>query len=230
MGVEVQESGAVDTLCIKGHHNKFTIRNLRHELLFESGISALRDGYYREAVANFASALERYLEFQIRVLVAYQNPTVNQAEFTKVWKQMSKQSERQVGAFWMAYFSAFNEAPTPFDKRFLDKRNINLGIEGNDPVHFRNIIIHQGSFATYNQAVSYGEAVSRYIANLVDTGIELAGVGYNNKYLAALIHVAHGAPYDKIGSRNMPTFLNTSPTQVERVSKQSLYDIFPLIP
>ena len=43
------------------------MNNLKFELLFELGINALIDGYPREAVSSFASALERFYEFFCQV-------------------------------------------------------------------------------------------------------------------------------------------------------------------
>src|ERR1700687_1186458 len=53
--------------CEAGHTSRVFVNNLKFELLFELGINALIDGYPREAVSSFASALERFYEFFCQV-------------------------------------------------------------------------------------------------------------------------------------------------------------------
>ena len=46
-----------------GQTTEAIIRKENFELLFDFGSSAFLDGYYREAVENFATTLERFFEF-----------------------------------------------------------------------------------------------------------------------------------------------------------------------
>jgi hypothetical protein len=206
---------------------------MKQDLLYEAGIAALTEGQHRDAAFNFAAAYERYLEYSLKVLLIFKNKSFNKEEFKIVWKQLSKQSERQYGAFWMLYFNVFNQAPPAFDKKFLDSRGIKLGIEGNDPVNFRNIVTHQGYTPSYNQAVSYGEAVWQYIAELMRLGRE-----FSPDYNGAMFYAADNNTYHEIkadyslitkglGMQGIITFLYSSNGIVPDLNK-SLFDLFPL--
>jgi hypothetical protein len=58
----VNNSGLYETNCHKGHKSRAYINNLDFEILFEYSINAIADGYYREAVSSFTSAMEKYFE------------------------------------------------------------------------------------------------------------------------------------------------------------------------
>jgi hypothetical protein len=87
--VNVEDSGIYKLKCPRGHTTNIVLQDLRHELLFESGAIALIDGYTREAVASFASSVERFTEFIIRVLAR-----AAQIDLSKTWEQISSNSER----------------------------------------------------------------------------------------------------------------------------------------
>jgi hypothetical protein len=170
-GVEVatpfQDSSLYEVTCFNGHVIRTVLQNPKHELLFESGIHALRDGYYREAVSSFAVALERFYEYSIRVLLSLSIDEIGKDNFEKTWKAISKQSERQVGAFYVLYLNINKRPPVLFDAAFLKTHKIQLGIEGNDPAKFRNKVIHEGFVPTYSQAVAFGEGVNFYIKDYI---------------------------------------------------------------
>src|SRR5690242_5124238 len=94
---DLEENGVYELTCEKGHLTIYGLQNFRFQLLFEMGLGAILDGYYREAVSAFASAVERFHETYIRI-VAESNGTPA-AAFDASWKHMRKQSERQLGAF-----------------------------------------------------------------------------------------------------------------------------------
>src|SRR5262249_54819225 len=113
------------------------------------GGMAFLDGYYREAVASFAVALERFHEYWLRatLLQIDVSPTV----IDSMWKHMAKQSERQYGAFLaLSLRETGNVARTLTDKS----------------VRFRNDIVHKGLFPSAKEAHDYGEEVMRLIAEL----------------------------------------------------------------
>ena len=55
------------TVCPNGHESVIVAEAQKFEVLYDMGISALLDGYCREAVSSFAAAQERFHEFCIRV-------------------------------------------------------------------------------------------------------------------------------------------------------------------
>lgn len=160
---DLQDSSVYEVNCKRGHLSRVIIVNPKFELLFESGIEALKDGYYREAVSSFAVSLERFYEFSIRAFLRPLVSKIGQNYFDDTWRILSKQSERQIGAFYALYLNSYGKVPLLFDGKFLSLYNINLGIKSNDPTDFRNKIIHAGYVPTKSQALSYGEGVNFYI-------------------------------------------------------------------
>lgn len=140
--VDVRDDGRYTFTCKRGHKTVTILQQLRFELLFEIGIHAIRDGYYREAVTSFASALERFYEFVIRAsLECYEN---DDSVARKMWKDISNQSERQVGAFVAVYVRDFCKAPVLLDS---------------NQVRYRNSVVHKGKIPTKEEAIEFGQDV-----------------------------------------------------------------------
>jgi hypothetical protein len=163
----LQDSPVYEITCKRGHVTKVIIGNPKFDLLFQSGIEALKDGYYREAVTSFYVSLERFYEFAIRVLLKPQIEEIGNQSFNDFWKGISKQSERQLGAFYMLYLTRFNKCPTFFNHAFLKNTAVKLVDFQNDPVHFRNQIVHAGYIPTHDEARNYGEGVNLYIRSFI---------------------------------------------------------------
>jgi hypothetical protein len=140
---ELNQSGIYEVECRLGHKSTNVIDNIDFEMLFEYGVNALADSYYRDAVASFASALERYFEFFVKAALHTQ-----QADFSvidKAWKSIAGQSERQLGAYTMLYTQLFGqEAPL---------------LSSNKEVPFRNSVIHKGHIPSREEAVRFGDKV-----------------------------------------------------------------------
>jgi hypothetical protein len=144
---EVNNTGIYEVKCSNGHKSKTIIDNIDFEILFEYGINAIADGYYREAVSSITSSMERYFEFFIKVTLR-----ASKIEFTtidKVWKNISSQSERQLGAYIMLYTQTFGEEP--------------LLLSSNKEVPFRNSVIHKGYIPTRSEATDFGNSVMQII-------------------------------------------------------------------
>lgn len=60
------DNGRYVYTCNQGHTRTSVLQQDRFQLLFQIGIHAIVDGYPREAVADFASSLERFFEFFYR--------------------------------------------------------------------------------------------------------------------------------------------------------------------
>ena len=162
--VPLQNNNLYDFTCQSGHHTLIVLQNSKHELLFESGILALKDGYYREAATSFAAALERFYEFMITALMLPEIKA-NSVGYTQLWKSVVNSSERQFGALSFLYFKAFGKTLLLFDNAFLKKYQLSLG--GREPGNFRNAIVHQGTIPSYKEAVHYGEAVNKYMGDVL---------------------------------------------------------------
>jgi hypothetical protein len=122
----MDNSGAVFVTCPKGHKSAVIYSHHKYEVLFTSGTAALEDGYANEAVSTMNAALERAYEFFFRVI--FRKHGIADDQIDAAWKSLSRQSERQLGAFcalWML------ETKQPFA---LPKA----------VPEFRNKIIHSG--------------------------------------------------------------------------------------
>jgi hypothetical protein len=140
---EVREDGQYEVRCEAGHVSLVTLDNVQFELLFELGINALYDGYGREAVSSFSASLERFYEFYWRVVM--ESHSVSIEAVANAWKPLSKQSERQLGAYVSAALSLGSELP-----KLLDP---------NKEVRFRNDVIHGGRVPTREEALRFGDVV-----------------------------------------------------------------------
>lgn len=140
--VEFKDNGRYEIKCPKGHSSITLLQQQKFEILFDIGAYAIVDGYYREAVSSFTSALERFYEFFIKVLCISKN--IDWAKTQEAWKEVSNQSERQLGAFIFLHLQETGSKPT---------------LLSNNKIKFRNEVIHKGKIPTKEQAIEYGQAV-----------------------------------------------------------------------
>lgn len=136
--------------CPRGH--RFVANILYHEFqkLFEVAVNALADEYYREAVGSFAASYERFIELFIRIVMKANGTTDD--EHAKGWKKISRQSERQLGAFIILFILEFGTQPP---------------LLANTDIEFRNRVIHQGYFPTKEESLKYGRAVLNSIRQTI---------------------------------------------------------------
>lgn len=147
------DNGRYQVRCAAGHLSTVTVDNVKFELLFEMGLNALVDGYPREAVSSFASALERFYEFYWHVVAAVYSIPLEQAGIA--WKAVTKQSERQLGMFITAGLLLTKQCPTLLNP--------------NKEVKFRNNVIHGGYIPTAEEAIAFGDVVMRLINDSLAT-------------------------------------------------------------
>lgn len=143
---QVADDGKYEARCELGHVSKVFLDNIKFELLFEMGVNGLIDGYRREAVTSFASALERFYEFYWHVTIEHSGIPNEIASTT--WKIASKQSERQLGMFITASLILTKQKP--------DLLNSN-------EVKFRNDVIHDGYIPSDAEAISFGNRAMQLI-------------------------------------------------------------------
>ena len=140
------DTGIYDIVCNSGHQSKVVIVATRHEQLFETGLSAINDQYFREAVSSFSAALERFYEFAIAVLA--ESNGVEPETLEAAWKPLSKQSERQLGAFAAAFLMSEKHPSTLLPPKATE---------------LRNDVIHKGKVPTLDEALKFGDEVLRVI-------------------------------------------------------------------
>ena len=149
--VELRDDGRYEFTCEQGHTTITVVQEQKFEVLFDLGAYAILDGYYREAVASFTSSLERFYEFFVKAYLFESG--LSKEIFDKAWKNVSQQSERQLGAFIFMYCRAFSDSPD-----LLHQNQIKL----------RNDVIHKGKIPTRDEAVAYGEAVLNVIRPILN--------------------------------------------------------------
>lgn len=132
--------------CSRGHKSVTVLQQQKFEVLFDIGANAILDGYYREAVSSFTSSLERFYEFCIKALC--EKKKVESSVFSKAWKEISNQSERQLGAFIFLWTSEFRQMPE---------------LLSNKDSEFRNGVIHKGKIPTKEEALKYGNTILNII-------------------------------------------------------------------
>lgn len=142
-----------------GRKNAHAMSRERFEVLFDFGALAFLDGYYREAVADFATALERFFEFFVRTVFRERGLPDEAVEGT--WKLMSRQSERQLGAFAALYLSITGQTPD-----FLRPNPLKAD--------FRNNVVHKGHMPSQEEAAAYAEMVHALIRRLLGELWEIA--------------------------------------------------------
>lgn len=138
----VRDDGIYEFECPEGHRSITVLRTPKHEVLFAIASNALLDGYLREAMASFATSLERFYEFVIRVICRAKS--IPQQNIAQCWKSVSKQSERQLGAFTMLWFVEMGDPPDLLPTTMVE---------------LRNKVIHQGKVPTYQECIKFGQAV-----------------------------------------------------------------------
>lgn len=67
--VQIQEDDLYEFYCSENHRNIYFVNNEKFELLMQSAVYAILDGYYREAVSAMTASLERLQEFAINIII-----------------------------------------------------------------------------------------------------------------------------------------------------------------
>jgi hypothetical protein len=176
---ELRDEPVYDVTCSKGHHTECLVLHEQFELLFDLGFNGLIDGYYREAVSSFSSALERFQEFFTRVVLAQE---VDPQLFDDTWKSVKNQSERQLGAFLFLYLRAIKEPPP-----LLPQKDI----------AFRNNVVHKGYVPTREEALAFGETVRSLVNSALKGMKRVYGETLTTIYTAPFerLKVKYGVEY-----------------------------------
>jgi len=144
----IRDDGFYTGKCPAGHDVLVATQTLRHEMLFEIGLNAIRDKYFREAVSSFAASAKRFYEFAIRVFGKCD--LVPEDVIEGSWKAIATQSERQFGAYVWLYVSHYKRLPT------LLSRNM---------IELRNEVVHKGVLPSRDKSIAFGKNVYAVIQN-----------------------------------------------------------------
>lgn len=145
--------------CPEGH--TFSANVLYHEFqkLFEVAVATINDEYFREGIGSLTASYERFIELFIRVVMNEQQIPGEAIE--KIWKSISRQSERQLGAFIVLYGLQFETQPNLLPKKMVE---------------LRNKVIHQGYFPVRAECVAYGAAVLEFMRSTLLVMYEVQGL------------------------------------------------------
>lgn len=163
----LNDGGVYDVYCSKGHSNTQFIKNEKYELLFDLGVMAIDNSFYRESVSSFAASLERFYEYCIKVMLIAKGRSIN--DINETWKSVSNMSERQIGAFYMLFLYTFDEVPLIFKNKMIT---------------FRNRVVHKGYIPTKNEVLKYANEVHTYITSYLILFNERIPSGIDNYVLA----------------------------------------------
>lgn len=136
--------------CSRGHKSAVLLQSQKFEILLESAANALIEGYTLEAASSLSSAYERFFEFAINVFC--RKSSVPKESIDKTFAQISKQSERQIGAFLFLHLLVFGKHYT------LNKKIPEL----------RNKAIHQGYIPTPDEVIHLGELIYQEILTITN--------------------------------------------------------------
>ena len=172
-------SGAYIHHCENGHAFSAILKNPLHEVLFESGVTALLMGFNREALASFHVALERYYELATDIMIRHLGVS-DEAQITAMWKH-AHLSEREFGAFVSTYLAAF-------------KRSFGYSKELKSLTERRNSVIHAGMVPLEADVIRHGECIYKIVHETNDALIELT----SNNALRTLEYGGVGEAANKI--------------------------------
>lgn len=145
------EYGVYTFECGEGHVHEIVLSQMRFEVLAETAMQAIADGYYRDAVSSFAASLERVFEFYVKVVSLAAG--LDGLVYDQTWKLVAKQSERQLGMYLALYQLENKDVPPMLSPKH---------------VSFRNRVIHEGYFPTVDEAIDFGQAVVDLVQPLLN--------------------------------------------------------------
>lgn len=121
---------------------------------------------------DFAACLERFYESCIFSMWFKLFPE-RLADMQEPWKEMSRQSERQYGAFVALYFVVCGKCPVKPSQKMIE---------------FRNNITHKGYFPTKEEALDYAKYVSSHI-QLIYKEIQAMEVPFIGQFYNGLMSI-----------------------------------------
>lgn len=167
--VDYYEDRVLSFTCPEGHDVRVLVQKQKFEVLLDSGAHALMAGFTLEAVNSFSAALERFYEFCWRVLFV---ATGGDAEVLgAAFKEMSRQSERQYGAFLTVYALGLG-------RHFNARPRTKI-------IPLRNKYVHKGEIPTLDEATAFCDKVYEEIYRVYH---EVKGAEGGSAAIRAVIH------------------------------------------
>lgn len=142
--ISINETGLYPYQCKNNHNNIVQLQAFKFELLFQSGLQSICDKYFLESILSLSASLERFYEFYIKIML--KSKGLDNAIIVNVFKKISNQSERQLGAFIILY-------------SFLKKQQPPMLLDENTSIKFRNMVVHKGYLPNEREAIEYANKV-----------------------------------------------------------------------
>lgn len=161
----ISATGLYRFTCQHGHTNIMVVQQMLFEVLAETAVQAILDGYFRDAVSSFSASLERFYQHYVEVVLLAKLGSGAAIEAT--WKHVARQSERQLGMFYALFAHENGASPPVLAERFLK---------------LRNDVVHSGHIPVEAEAIAYGQAV----VDLVQPLLPLLHHRYNDAVDALL--------------------------------------------
>lgn len=206
ISIEMQDDGLYSMTCQRGHNTITAIQEQKFEILFDLGAMALLDGYPREAVTSMAAAVERFFDYYIQVISHKHG--IPFTTLSEAWKPVSRQSERQLGAFLFLYLIENKRA---LQRSIVDAMpDVSFGLKKKDLswTGFRNEVIHKGYIPSSKEVLAYGDLIYQFIYRLIE---ELRATSKDYMLKVAFHHNAKAfvlSDDGKITTMSIPTLIS----------------------
>jgi hypothetical protein len=218
---QLNDEGVYVVDCAAGHTTRHVLQNEQYQLLFESAVLALAEGYYRESVASFAAALERFYALFCRVVCRHHGAA---SEGILATSKRYKLEQQVLGA--MAYCYLLHTGKVFEDNESMRK--------------FRNDVVHAGHWPTLEKTENYAGFVFDTITELrklLQGTAKEAFEAEADAYAARAHQKARetpqhppGPPYRSVGSIWIGTFIGqprSSRGSHDRSFKEVMQDWLP---
>lgn len=137
--------------CENGHTQALKLQAENFEILFDLATLALIDGYSKEAFSTLYSSYERFIEFTIKIIC--HSKSIKKEEFIKGWNLVKKQSERQLGAFYIIQLIEFGKIEFELPKKWIE---------------IRNQVIHNGEIPPSKKVIEFGNELLNFINGVLE--------------------------------------------------------------
>jgi hypothetical protein len=168
---EINEDGLFEAQCEHGHAVRAVSERPNHEWLISAGAYAIGDGYYREAVLDFAAALESAFGFYVEASLF--QAKLEMEPIRELLRQ-NRQDQRRAGMVSLCYLRDTGRQFPYLHRKWVE---------------FRNDTVHNGQWPIRAKAIEYAAHVCEAVLGLYEVlGPALEAV--QNYRLGELVHKA----------------------------------------
>ncbi len=147
---QVNEAGLFQANCEHGHTIKAVSERPNHEWLITAAAYAIGDGYHREAVLNFAAALESAFDFYVEASLLQANLEM---EAVRELLRQNRQDQRRAGMVSVCYLRDTGKQFPYLQRKWIE---------------FRNDIVHNGRWPTRETGLEYAAYICESVLGLYE--------------------------------------------------------------